>query len=246
MNIKQQGKRFIRKQLEARGFDIVRRGADNGPALPLLRLLIEHSVLVDGRGAIIQVGANDGVMSDPVNQIISACRLPAILVEPLPDIFEMLVKTYANKQDIFFENAAVSDKPGTAEIFRVDQSLKNMPDWIRGTASFDKSILLKHEHIVGRNIDDHIVSVTVPVITIEQLLKRHSAIKKITAIQIDTEGHDFLVVKSAIDAGCLPRIFNYETIHLSLVDQIACRNLLASRGYSFLSNSQDTLAYRMN
>ena len=67
-----------------------------------------------------------------------------------------------------------------------------MPDWIRGTASFDKSILLKHEHIVGRNIDDHIVSVTVPVITIEQLLKRHSAIKKITAIQIDTEGHDFL------------------------------------------------------
>ena len=102
MYIKQQGKRFIRKQLEARGFDIVRRGADNGPALPLLRLLIEHSLLVDGRGAIIQVGANDGVMWIRKSNYF-CLQTSGHSREPLPDIFEMLVKTYADKPDIFFE-----------------------------------------------------------------------------------------------------------------------------------------------
>jgi hypothetical protein len=81
------------------------------------------------------------------------------------------------------------------------------------------------------------------VVTVKQLLEKHNS-PHIIALQIDTEGHDFVVIKSAVAARCLPRIINYESKHLSMDDQIACRELLAAHGYSFLTNFADTLAYR--
>jgi hypothetical protein len=78
------GKNLVRRQLKLRGWRISRRVADNGPTSPLLLLLIKHFVLVDGQGAILEIGANDGVLDDPIHEIISTLNLPAILVEPLP------------------------------------------------------------------------------------------------------------------------------------------------------------------
>ena len=81
-------------------------------------------------------------------------------------------------------------------------------------------------------------------VTIDQLLLRHPDIGRLIALQIDTEGHDFAVVKSAVAAGCLPKIINYEHMHLTYDDQVKCRDLLSSHGYSFWTGDQDTLAYR--
>ncbi len=246
--INKMGKNFVRRLLKARGLEIVRptQTASNGSPIPLLKLLIEQSITVDGKGAILQVGANDGLYDDPVHEIIAALNLSAILVEPLPDLFERLQKNYADQPHIYFENCAVSTQPGKAEIFRFCRNATHLPEWTQGMASFDKSILLKHSHWPGfQNIEQYIESVSVPVVTVGQLLRKHPDIKKIVALQIDTEGHDFDVVKSAVEAGCLPKIINYEHRHLSYLDQVACRELLSSHGYCFLSNAIDTLALRM-
>lgn len=80
--------------------------------------------------------------------------------------------------------------------------------------------------------------------TVQQLLERHPDLGKITALQIDTEGHDFIVVKSAVEAGCMPRIINYEHKHLSYDDQVTCRDFLAAKGYAFYTTGTDTLAFR--
>lgn len=121
-----------------------------------------------------------------------------------------------------------------------------MPERVQDFASFDRSIL-KHPYLndlIGDNrIEKSIKSIRVPVVTIKQLLHRYPG-TPIIALQIDTEGHDFAVIKSAVKAGCLPKIINYETKHLSYGDQFECRALLSSHGYSFLSYHQDTLAYR--
>jgi len=90
-----------------------------------------------------------------------------------------------------------------------------------------------------------IESVRVPVITMAQLLAKHPQITNVMGLQIDTEGHDYTVVRSAVGAGCLPRIINYEHKHLSYSDQVACRNLLETHGYAFWTNASDTLAYRL-
>ena len=42
----------------------------------------------------IQVGANDGLMCDPIRQFIVKHSWGGILVEPVPDYFELLKKNY--------------------------------------------------------------------------------------------------------------------------------------------------------
>src|SRR6202034_2259284 len=133
-----------------------------------------------------------------------------------------------------FENVAVSTESGEAEIFRISPSAKHLPDWVHCLGSFDKSVLLKHVDdpgVKGKKLDQFIESVRVPVITVSQLLQRHPDIGTLIALQIDAEGHDFVVVKSAVEAGCLPRIINYEHKHLAYSDQVRCRDLLSSHGY---------------
>ena len=135
--------------LEARGLKIVRRTADNGPNISVLSLAIEHCILSEGKGAILQVGSNDGIMADPVREIILAYKLPAILVEPIPDIFEQLRLNYSDKSNIRFENVAVSTESGEAEIFQITPEAKHLPKWVHALASFDKSTLLKHNDNLG-------------------------------------------------------------------------------------------------
>jgi FkbM family methyltransferase len=235
-------KNLVRAILAKRGLEITRRLPENGPPLPVFRLLLEQIIATDGKGTILQIGANDGMVHDPVHEIISDLSLPAILVEPLPDLFERLVRNYKAEKNVEFDNVAISTHPGKAQIFRV-ASDPAFPDWVQGIASFDRSILTSHNRLLPKPLDNYITSLEVPIITIKQLLEKHGN-PSIAALQIDTEGHDFAVIRSALDAECLPRIINYESKHLKIEDQVECRELLASRGYSFLTNFADTLAYR--
>lgn len=237
----------IRGALEARGREIVDREARNGSLIPLLPILIEYCTLSEGKGAIVQIGANDGMMDDPVRKSILSLNLPALLVEPLPNLFEKLTSNYAGQPNVRLDNVAVSNSPGEASIYRLMASATQFPEWAHGLASFDKGVLLKHKDwdgVKGKNLEQFIEAVRVPVVTVKQLLERHPDLGKITALQIDTEGHDFIVVKSAIESGCAPRIINYEHKHLSYSDQIACRELLTAKGYSFYTTGTDTLAFR--
>ena len=245
--IKDNCKELIRSQLRASGFEIVRRPASNGASMPLLRLLIERVISSRGEGAILQIGANDGVFDDPVHEIIVSLNLPAILVEPLPDLFEQLRRNYEHTPRTHFENVAIGAQPGGANIFRVSPGTPGLPQWLQGVASFDKAVLInqrRRSDVRGVDIERFIETIPVSVITIGQLLERHPDIGPIIALQVDTEGHDFVVVKSALDAGCRPNIICYEHKHLSYNDAVACRELLSTEGYSFCSVGQDTIAYR--
>src|SRR6266481_2889610 len=42
------------------------------------------------RGAIVQIGANDGQHSDPIRDILAARDIRAVLVEPMPIAFKAL------------------------------------------------------------------------------------------------------------------------------------------------------------
>jgi hypothetical protein len=46
-------KRTVRRLIEKFGYRLVPRVAGNGPALPLLNVLIDHCVAQDGRGAVV-------------------------------------------------------------------------------------------------------------------------------------------------------------------------------------------------
>lgn len=245
MSVSIAGKRLVRRMLEQQGFDVVARVARNGPRLSVLSLAIEYWVATRGRGPILQIGANDGVLKDPIRDTIVRLGLPALLVEPLPDVFERLKKNYAGQPQVQFANVGVSDEPGEAEIFRINPAATDLPGWVQGIASFDKAVLLKHAKAQGvdsARFAASIHSVRVPVLTMAALLERYPDMRNPLALQIDTEGHDYHVLRSAIAADCLPPIINFEHKHLGYETQVKCRELLAPRGYAFVAARSDTLA----
>lgn len=245
MSLVTAGKHLLRRILERQGFDVVARVARNGPRLSVLSLAIDYWVATRGRGPILQVGANDGVLKDPVRDTIVRLGLPGLLVEPLPDVFARLKENYSGQSQVQFANVGVSDEPGEAEIFRIDPDASDLPGWVQGIASFDKAVLLKHA--TAKDVDTarfvaSIQSVRVPVLTMTQLLDRYPNMRNLLALQIDTEGHDYNVLRAAVAADCLPPIINFEHKHLCYETQLKCRELLAERGYAFLSVRSDTLA----
>jgi FkbM family methyltransferase len=187
----------------------------------------------------LQIGANDGVLNDPIRNLVIQHRLPGLLVEPLPDIFARLQENYAGQPGITFEQCAVGEVDGDSTLYRVRPD-PGLPDWLRGIASFDRN------HLTSRkfgfpDLERHVEPVKIAVLTLPSLLNKHG-IAEVDLLQIDTEGHDCHIVRSAIQAGLRPAIINYEFIHTRPDDRAACKRLLADHGYSFIDVGRDTLA----
>ena len=65
-------------------------------------------------------------------------------------------------------------------------------------------------------------------------------------IQIDTEGHDYEVIKLIDFARLQPRVVLYEHFHLSETDRRACQAFLAERGFECIERHYDTIALRVH
>ena len=137
---------------------------------------------------IIQIGACDGVMADPLHDWIKRGNWRGILVEPQAVEFEKLKDTYRDEHDrLIFENVAIADTDGTCTLYRLKDSARTA-DWERGTASL----------VVPFN-SDRFVAETVKSLTFDTLLRRHG-VSHLDLLQIDAEGYDFEILKR-IDFG---------------------------------------------
>jgi len=226
MQIKRHFKDFAKRF----GFDIVRYVPEVSKPFDVLSLVVEERLRLGTGFYFLQVGANDGVLDDPIRHLVTRHALKGLLVEPLPDLFDTLKKTYAGQAGLSFENVAIGDRPGSATIYRV-KSAAQVPEHWHGMASFSHAHLLKE----GAPAD------LIEPCTVRDLLARHS-INRIDLLQVDTEGYDYEIVKSVLEAGILPAIINYEHCHLMPAIRHAAWQMLVERGYRFLEVGKDTLA----
>ena len=172
--------------------------------------------------------------------LILEYSLPGLLIEPLPDQFEKLVRNYSGSRGRIFENVAIDEKPGVVQIYRVARNRAKF-DWQEGIASFDRNHLIKNR--IARVADSDIETLQVQATTVTALLVKHS-VRHIDLLQVDTEGHDYVIVKSVLDSGCFPSIIRYEHVNLTPEMNYVCRVLLDSHRYRFLELGPDTIAVR--
>ena len=159
--------------------------------------------------SIVQIGANDGVRFDDLNEFINRYKVKSLLVEPIKDNFEQLKNKYNNSDFVNLENSAISIDNQISFLYKVDnQYLSLYDDHIIGITSFDKKHLLKHG--VKNN---HIIKETVNSITINELLKKYS-IDKLDLLYIDTEGYDGKIVIDFLSKTDLDSIIIFEFIHI--------------------------------
>ncbi len=231
-------KQVIKKFLQMHGYEIQRADLSAQRQFPLLKIAVEAHLLNHPPPAFLQIGANDGIRSDPLHELILAHHMPGLLVEPLPDIFATLCETYSGEAQLRFEQCAIGEKDGTVTMFRFRHDAA-VPDWAHGMASFSRKHLAKFA-----NLQEHqeaIEPVAVPCLTVRSLLAKHD-FPDVDLLQIDTEGFDYTVIREALNAGLRPALINYENEHLSPTDHAACHALIASAGYDFVDYGKNTLA----
>lgn len=178
---------------------------------------------------VIQVGACDGLMDDPICNYIKKYRWRGILIEPQRQEFERLRLNYDGIDNLIFENVAIADVDGVRPLYKVD-SIEAECEWQRGIATFYPTPNLEE---LGMAVE------MVQCITFDTLINRHQ-VKRIDLLQIDVEGYDYEILKLLDLTKIKPRLIRYEHRHLSLSDMASCRNYLVQNGYKVLQMQFDT------
>jgi FkbM family methyltransferase len=158
--------------------------------------------------SLIQIGANDGLLFDVLNQYIKKFNPSSLLVEPVLENFEKLKKNYNNLENIKFENSAISVNNEITFLYKVKSSKIHYYDkHILGITSFNKNHLLEHG---VKNL--HITKEKVQCISIEKLLIKYS-IKTLDLLFIDAEGYDSKIIYDFFKNSLLRPIIIFEYIH---------------------------------
>ena len=192
----------------------------------------------------VQVGANDGVMADPLRNLITAHGWRGILLEPQPDLFEQLARNYREQPQLILKNVAIDKRDGEKMLYRArDDYFANFQranelEWVRGAASFDRSALEGIPHI-----DGYIEEVPVQTLSFGTLFAQ-TDFGHVHLLQIDTEGFDYEVIKLFDVARRQPEILHFEHKMLSERDLNQCLKMLVKAGYLLTQiGGEDTLAY---
>ena len=210
----------------------------------LYRYLAVHKKLT-----FLQVGANDGVLNDPIYQFNLENRdvVSGFVLEPLPDVFDKLVENYKSCRDIKPFNLAIHSTQSEMVLHRVKpERASEVPAFARGIASFDvdhwkKAILVPSE--------DYMEQVKVKCVPFAAFISTN-AIEKLDLLLLDTEGYDYEILSSINFDILKPSIIRFEH---GVRDQVmsseqfvqVCHHL-NSYGYQIIAESYDATAYLLD
>ena len=147
------------------------------------------------------VGAHMGLYTDLVNKIYPNCK--SFLFEPQSTIFNKVKEKYSSNNNVQVFNKAISDTEKKQNLYL------NMHDLTSTLSTFDEqsSYLNFKAKLYGTDIKNMSYGTElVQTITLDKFMSEHN-VDKIDLIKIDTEGHEFNVLK-----GLKNQIENVENI----------------------------------
>ncbi|MBE7411790.1 MAG: FkbM family methyltransferase [Leptospiraceae bacterium] len=210
----------------------------------LYRHLEVHKTLT-----FIQIGANDGIMNDPIYQfnIENKDVVSGFVIEPLPDIFEKLVKNYKRCPNILPFNLAIHQSKKEATLYRVKPEYENkVSDFAKGIASFNSSHWKKTTLIPN---DDYMEEIKVSCVSFFEFIKANS-IKNLDLLLLDTEGYDYEILMSIDFNKIKPKIIRFEhgirNQVMSKTQFIQLCKHLNKHGYQIIGESYDATAYLLD
>ena len=227
--------------LDRLGYKLERKGDGS---IPFLTRLLEDRLRSPRQVVFVQIGANDGVTSDPLYPLIKANpeKFRGIVVEPLPDKFALLTQAYAGIDSVVPVNLAVHNTRREMQIHRVRPDLeKTLPGWARGLGSFNA------DHHKRARLDSSVmVSETVTCTSFDELLATHG-LSQVELLITDTEGYDFEILRNVDFTRYRPAYIQFEHgLHSNVMTWDNYKELvrhLASHGYSISHETSDATAF---
>jgi FkbM family methyltransferase len=225
-------------------FDVARRATRFfGNRTPVYELLASVSSKFPEVG-FIQIGSNDGISGDPLREfVVAGSKWHGVFVEPVPQIFQQLVRNYSYLRDrkIGFINVAVSEGKGTKQFWKVrDACLPEFPLFVNQIGSFDREHVLKHLPKLP-DLESKLEALEVPCETYEQIRER-AGLSKIHVLHLDVEGHEHQIIRSMDFAHSKPLIILFEISHMSGRVKQEVFPLLQTYGYRLQEVGVDCIA----
>lgn len=171
---------------------------------------------------IVQVGAHKGYTLND-KYIIDRLRIEdeAIFIEPIKELFDIMVDNhikYKPNNNYVFINAACSNYNGTIELYipdiepfthEIEKKYIEMglPQWT------DQLVSSLPNHVKNHHINLGTKSVIVECITLDKIIEDYE-IDSIGILHIDTEGHDYEVMKGMNFDNIKPEIIVFENKHM--------------------------------
>jgi len=199
--------------------------------------LVNKLALKEKKIFLLQIGAFDGITSDPLHNHIKKKNISGVLIEPIDYYYKKLVNNYKKIKysgNLIFENIAITEEYGYKYINWVNPiKLKNkkLPKWYSGHSSF----MDKHTPDLGgwghSNVSEKL---KVKTMKLDDLIKKNK-IEKIDIYQSDTEGYDVKILKQLDLNKFTPYIINIESNKLTNEEILYCKNIFDKNNYSHIN-----------
>jgi FkbM family methyltransferase len=191
----------------------------------------------------VEIGSNDGVQHDHLRPFILSRDWRGVMVEPQPHVFARLERNYAEVAGVALENAAIADRDGTIPFYYPappdDDEREGLPDWYDGIGSLSRDAVLSHAAHIP-DLERRVVRVEVRSLTYASLCRAHG-LDLVDLLLLDTEGHDWEILRAIDFPQQPPRLLVYEHFHLPPAERRACRAHVESLGYETMEEGFDTL-----
>lgn len=229
VKLKKKLKKIIRKM----GYDILKLGEVN-----LLDSIIYK--FYNPKFFFIQIGANDGKRFDPIFEIVSELNLSGLVIEPIKEYFEDLVRNYSGSVNVIPINKAIYSESIELKMFKHIRD-REAPDWVNGIASIQK------EHYKKSGINEkNIIEEVVNAITYDKLFNDYN-VSNIDLLVVDTEGYDYDLIKMFPFEKYRPKIIYFEhdlKENVMTKEQfVEILTLLTLNRYKIITTENDCIAY---
>jgi len=256
----------ILRRIKAR-FLSLRRASGRAPSnrtdSPLGRLdeILDQLLTTRDTISIVQVGANDGLLNDPINPFVRRHpgRTRLLLIEPQASVLPMLRHTYTDHPSATILQCAIGI-PGTSTLWTIKQSCwedfhpgygMNWPAYRAPTGltsenrSYVESLIAQH-YKGDLPLDVVLTSFQIESRPLLDVLESSGFGHSIDLLQVDTEGSDDVVLMNSDIEQLRPALINFESAHLPEPRLTAVCDHLTAIGYKISDNGRDALAVLKN
>lgn len=242
----------IRRRIKRR---INRRAVTRGP----LENALEELLTIRGSLSIVQVGANDGRLNDPIYPFIS--RHPdqtrLLLIEPQEFLLPELTRTYAQHPSATIVQCAIG-VAGVTTLWTVNEDCWSefrpayseawpayrAPSGITSETKSHVEEQIARQYTGDLPVEEVLTSFDIESRPLLDVLDSSGFGFGIDLLQVDTEGSDDVVIMNSAIAQLRPALINFESAHLSENRLAALCAHLTTNGYEISDNGRDALAVR--
>lgn len=206
---------------------------------------------------VVQVGANDGAVNDPIYKLVAQFpeRFQLLFIEPQESVIPHLEANYAFHTEHTIFNGAIGPE-GAIRLYTVASEFwgcvdvpyaNGWPEYRAPTGITSSS----REHVHAwlykfltdkSRVDDAIREIVVPSAPLMSIMEKSGFQYPIDCLQVDAEGFDDAVIYNCNIEETAPRLINFEAVHIGETKYGELRNFLGNAGYKVWRYGDDALA----